>query len=84
MSEYLPCLGILKLILAVYLILMIFDDFVNTNIYATVVKTYPIIKITAVTIPLRVGRKTNMKAAIQLINHKDTNAILTRLGVISS
>ena len=24
-----------------------------------------------------------MKAVIQLMNHKDTNAILTRLGVIS-
>ena len=47
-----------------------------------VVKTYPIIKITAVTISLLVGRKTNMKAVIQLINHKDTNAILTPLGVI--
>ena len=33
MSVCLPCLGILKLILAVNLILMIFDNFVNANIY---------------------------------------------------
>ena len=76
-------MGILKLILAVYLILMIFDDFVNMNIcYGG--QNIPIINITAVTTSLLVGGKTNMKAVIQLINHKDTNAILTRLGVISS
>ena len=32
MSVYLSCLGILKLILTVYLILMILDNFVNSNI----------------------------------------------------
>ena len=32
LSVCLPCLGILKLILTVYLILMISDNFVNTNI----------------------------------------------------
>ena len=32
MSVFLPCLGILKLILTVNLILMIFDNFVNSNI----------------------------------------------------
>ena len=38
LSVCLPCLGILKLILAVNLILMIFYNFVNSNIYHISIK----------------------------------------------
>ena len=47
----------------------------------TVVRTYPISEITAANISFLFGRRTYMKAVIQLVNHKDINTIVTRLEV---
>ena len=52
--------------------------------YATVVRTYPITEITPAIISVPFGRKINRKGETQLVNHKDTNTIVTRLGVTSS
>ena len=50
--------------------------------YATVVGTYPITEITPAIISVPFGRKINRKGETQLVNHKDTNTIVTRLGVV--
>ena len=52
--------------------------------YATVVRTYPITEITPGIISMPFGRKITRKGKMQLVNHKDTNTIVTRLGVTSS
>ena len=49
-----------------------------------VVRTYPRTEITPAAISMPFGRKIYRKAATQLVNHKDTNTIVTRMGVTSS